>query len=125
SRIKALARSLGFDPVGITTAQPFEDAERIALDRLSRGLMDGLPWYHAQRVRRGTHPEATMSAARSIISVALAYDTPDLDAPTDAQPRGRVSRYAWGADYHRVMREKSKPLLAALREMGAEARFSF
>ena len=41
--IKEYAYSLGFDIVRITSAEEFPDAERIIKERISQGLMDGLP----------------------------------------------------------------------------------
>ena len=47
------ARELGFDLVGVASADSFSDHEAVALDRVRSGLMDGLPWYTEARVRRG------------------------------------------------------------------------
>ena len=92
NRVKALAREAGFDLVGITTAEPFDDAERIAVERLRAGLMDGLPWYHEARARRGCHPSELLPQARSIIALGLNYRTAPPPKPTDDRLRGRVSR---------------------------------
>ena len=51
--VKSLAAELGFDLVGVTSADPFYEAEEITLERVRAGLMDGLPWFHAARVKRG------------------------------------------------------------------------
>ena len=61
--VKSLAADLGFDLVGVTSADPFYEAEEIALQRVQDGLMDGLSWYHAARVKRGYQPAG--DAARS------------------------------------------------------------
>ncbi len=123
-RVKLLARKLGFDPVGITSAQPFSETEAVLVDRIRQGLMDGLPWFHESRVRRGCNPDAMLSGARSIISLALSYDTPEPATPDgDNELRGHVSRYAWGPDYHKVMERRVKTLVQGLQEMGGSARF--
>ena len=122
ARVKALARGLGFDPVGITSAAPFVEAERITLERLRAGMMDGLPWFHEQRVRRGARPEALLPGARSVVSLALPYHTPAPQVPEDGKPRGRVSRYAWAADYHKVIERRTKELTAAIKQLGGTAR---
>jgi epoxyqueuosine reductase len=123
-QIKELARSYGFDPVGITTADPFDDAERTIVERIREGLMDGLPWYYESRARRGCHPTEIMPQAVSIISVGLNYHTPALPEPSGAALRGRVSRYAWGRDYHKVFEQRLRALVRELRVLGGEsARF--
>ena len=61
--VKHYGRKLGFDIVGITTAEPFVPDERAAMQRIRDGLMDGLPWYTEERVRRATHPEVLLPGA--------------------------------------------------------------
>ncbi|CAI8023980.1 Epoxyqueuosine reductase, partial [Geodia barretti] len=75
--------------------------------------MDGLPWYNAARVRRGTEPEELLPDAKSIICLALNY----FPGPRkEAGPTGQIARYARGRDYHRVMKRKMRDLVAALNE---------
>ena len=71
--VKNLAVELGFDLVGVTSADPFTEAEEVTLERVRAGLMDGLPWYHAARVKRGCNPQEMLPGARSIIAVAMSY----------------------------------------------------
>ena len=115
--VQSLARELGFERVGITSADPFEQAKAIALERVRDGLMDGLPWYHEARVRRGAHPSGILPGARSIISLAMSYNVDDDPPPTVAPGlRGKVARYARGRDYHGVMQRRLKQLVASLSE---------
>ncbi len=112
--VKELARELGFDLVGIASAQAFVRDRQAALERVRQGLMDGLPWYSQSRVLRGTDPQALLPGARSIISVAMSYHVPE-EGQTNG-PRGRVARYAWGDDYHKVMKKKLKALAEGLSQ---------
>ncbi len=115
--VHALALELGFDRVGVTSAEPFEQAEAVALERVRDGLMDGLPWYHEARVRRGASPSDILPGARSIISLAMSYYVDD-DPPPDREPvlSGQVARYSRGRDYHGVMQRRLKQLVASLSE---------
>ena len=113
--VKAYASELGFDLVGITSADPFSEEEEIALSRVRDGLMDGLPWYHAARVKRGCNPKEILPGARSIIAVAMSYMADDTTQDTDTF-RGRVGRYAWGQDYHRVMEQRLKLFVQGLSQ---------
>src|SRR5262249_42559770 len=57
-------------------------------------------------------------AIRSVVSVGTSYRGPDEDPPasTPRTPRGRIARYARGADYHNVLGKKLRRLLGRLRE---------
>ena len=115
--VKDLAADLGFDLVGVTSADPFYEAEEVTLERVRDGLMDGLPWYHAARVKRGCRPEEMLPGARSIIAVAMSYMAeapPQIGESTPLQ--GKVARYAWGQDYHKVMERRLKLLAQRLSE---------
>ena len=115
--IKRYARELGFDSAGIASAAPFARDERAAVQRVRDGLMDGLPWYTEDRVRRANRPEVLLPGARSIISLAMSYLTGD--PRTDgAGPHGRVARYAWGADYHDVMKARLREFCEGLSRRG-------
>lgn len=111
SRLKAQAFGLGFDLAGIATLGPASTYAAFSdwLAQDFHGEMDYL--------RRGaelradtTRPEPGM---RSALVVALDYG--------GKQPDGPVSRYARGADYHRVMWDRLEAILAWLRaELGDE-----
>ena len=111
--VKRYARSLGFDIVGIASAEPFLRDEKAAVERVRAGLMDGLPWYTEERVRRATHPELLLQDARSIIAVAISYLTGEPD-PANGAPHGKIARYAWGDDYHGMIKARLKELAAGL-----------
>ena len=112
--VKDYALEVGFDLVGIAAADPFDGHKRVTLQRLRDGLMEGLPWFNQSRVERGADPQRLLPGARSIISVALSYHLPTNGA---SQPlEGRVARYAWGDDYHKVMKKRLKLYVRGLSE---------
>jgi epoxyqueuosine reductase len=120
--IKEQAYALGFDTVRITTAEGFPEAERIIKDRIARGLMDGLPWFTAERADVSCHPDALLPGAQSIIALGMVYLT---EQPEDLEdgvcnpydgPRGRIARYAWGDDYHDIIKPRLQQFAAWLRE---------
>ncbi len=119
SDIKDHAYSLGFDLVRVTTAEPFPEREATIKARIEQGLMNGLPWFTSERAETSCNPRALLPEARSVISLAIFYltDAPrDLTTPGD--PHGRISCYAWGEDYHEVIKAKLEQLAAYLREAG-------
>ena len=122
AQVKRAARDTGFDFVGVAAPDDFSDAEHATLDRIRSGLMDGLPWFHEARVKRGASPAKLLPGVRSILALGLSYHTPDpTPPPGDGALRGRVSRYAWGRDYHRVMERRAKALVASLEALGGGA----
>ena len=116
-RIREYALSLGFDLVRFTTADPMPDAEAALKERIAAGLMDGLDWFTAERAEVAANPCALLPTARSVIALGTFYLT---DAPRDettpGDPHGRLSCYAWGDDYHEVIRARLDALAAFIRE---------
>ncbi|MER3427439.1 MAG: tRNA epoxyqueuosine(34) reductase QueG [Pyrinomonas sp.] len=108
-RIKERALALGFHKVGIARAEPLL-AERARLeDWVRRGFHATMRWM-ARDAERRTDPHQLLPSARSVIATALNYYTPHEHA---ADPtRGKISRYAWGDDYHLVIEEKLRALLS-------------
>ena len=128
--VTAHARACGFDIVGVTTADDFVDDRAAALERIREGRMEGLPWYTESRVMRGTSPSELLPGARSIVCLGLSYwrdeDRPELarspaieetegagnDIPSETarteNKAGKVGRYAWVRDYHRVMKRRMR-----------------
>src|SRR6202165_2628308 len=114
--IKEYAYSLGFDMARITSAEAFPEAERVLQERISQGLMDGLPWFTSERAAVSCHPDALLPQAQSIITLAMFYLTQQPDELDDRAPRGRISRYAWGDDYHEIIKPKLQQFAAWLRD---------
>ena len=113
--IRRYAKELGFDVVGFTSAEPFLRDEAAAIERIRDGLMDGLPWYTEERVHRATHPKVLLEGARSVISLGISYNTGDPDE-SHGGPSGKVARYAWGDDYHQVIKDKLRRFVEGLQE---------
>ena len=120
-RVKECALELGFDLVGIASAEAFSEHESVTLQRIRAGLMDGLPWFTEARVRRGCDPQTLLPGARSIVTVGMSYYLHQEEPREGASPTGRVARYAWGDDYHKVIKERLRGLTDRLsEELGRE-----
>ncbi|MDR7544253.1 MAG: tRNA epoxyqueuosine(34) reductase QueG [Armatimonadota bacterium] len=115
--IKAKAREIGFDLVGMTTADPLPEAEAAYHRWLDGGMHAGMAYMAAHRDRIGD-PRKVRPEARSIIAVAMHYYAGE-PSPPDGDVRGRISRYAWGDDYHLVMERRLRDLAAFLTQRGA------
>lgn len=126
TRIKEYAYALGFDLARVTTAEALPETERVIKERIALGLMDGLPWFTAERATTSCQPDALLPGAQSIIALGMFYLTEQPAAANDDAPRGSISRYAWGSDYHEVIKPKLQTFAQWLREyardeLGAEA----
>ena len=106
----------GFDIVRVASADAFRRDEAAALKRIRDGHMDGYTWYTEERVRRANRPQELLEGAQSVISLALSYNTGEPDPP-DEQPRGKIARYAWGDDYHDVIKKRLREFAAKLPEI--------
>ncbi|MEC7884529.1 MAG: tRNA epoxyqueuosine(34) reductase QueG [Chloroflexota bacterium] len=114
-QVKECAYSLGFDIVGITGPEPFLSDERAALKRIDDGHINGYSWYTKDRVQKMNRPKLLLEGARSVISLAMSYLTTDPD--TSSTKTGRVARYAWGDDYHNVLKSKLREFCVKLESI--------
>jgi epoxyqueuosine reductase len=112
-RIKEKACSEGFEKVGIVRARAL-DVERDRLRQwLARGYHGEMAWM-ARELELRADPRKFFPAARSVVVVAKNYYTPTEH--TDDPATGKVSRYAWGDDYHEVVGAKLHSLLKGIKE---------
>lgn len=111
-RIKTKALEIGFTKVGIAAAGALIAERERLTDWLGRGLNGSMAWLEREPEKR-TDPRVLFPAARSVVVLALNYYTDHHHEP-DIE-KGKVSRYAWGDDYHDVVREKLNELLAWIR----------
>ena len=110
--IKRAAAELGFDRCGIAPAKEIPRAEFFR-EWLAKGYAGSMGYLHRHMDSR-IDIRAWLPAAQSVIVVALNYGQPMPPKPDD-RPRGRVAMYAWGEDYHVVVREKLEALVARMR----------
>lgn len=105
-RLKGRARDEGFDLVGIAAAGPARTSSALAT-WLSAG-MHGEMGYMDGTAEARSDPDNLLSGCRSVIAVAMSYHSslPESTAHPSDDGRAWVSRYAWGRDYHRVMKKR-------------------
>ena len=119
ARILENSRALGFDLCGVAPAGDFPELANLD-DWLARGYAGEMRYLHNPRRRSAS---LAMQDARSVIVCALNYNTSlpsSMEAPEQANqkagPRGWISRYAWGDDYHKILDEKLEALICTLRQ---------
>ncbi len=112
--VKSHALELGFDVVGVAAADRVRDASRLA-DWLKRGHHASMGWM-ADHFEKRVDPRELIPGCRSVVCVGLLYH----QAGNGPQPDGvAVATYAWGEDYHRVLKDKLHTLLDYGRALDA------
>ncbi len=115
-RIKRKAREMGFDLVGIAPAGPTLDA--LFYDHwIAGGLHGEMAYLAGRRGEMRSDVRSLMPSARSVICVGMVYNAPEpYSVEGVAADRGWISRYAWGTDYHSVMKARLLELAAWIRD---------
>ena len=112
--LKERASELGFGPAGVCPAVTPAGLHRFH-DWLAAGYA-GEMTYLADRADAYAHPEHVLEGVRSVLMLAMPYRT--VEPPAGVPPGwGRISRYAWGTDYHDLIRERLGLLATFLREL--------
>ena len=118
-RVKAIAHDCGFELAGIAPVSPLDD---MAFYRIWRdaGYAGQMRYLTDRRGELRADPRNLLPSARSIICVGMIYHTPlPLSVELEDPELGWISRYAWGEDYHDVMRSRLDALAARLRQESA------
>jgi epoxyqueuosine reductase len=115
AEIKRLAHDCGFELAGVTPAVPLPDDSRRYLDWMDRGMAGAMGYLTDRRATIRTDPKLLLASARSIICVGKLYNGPEARSTEISEAGvGWISRYAWGGDYHDVMRRGLERLAAKL-----------
>ena len=108
--IKSRAAETGFDLCGVARAIRYPRLARLA-EWIERGFAGDMVYLTASLHER-LDPASVLPHARSVVCVALVYNTdqPYSNTMTSAD-RAAIARYAWGDDYHDVLRSKLRPFV--------------
>jgi epoxyqueuosine reductase len=107
SSIKSTAYSLGFELVGIAPIGPFDETHFYP-EWLDRGYAGEMNYLERQKTAR-LQPGSILPGAKSVIVCAMNYNTARPYTRFD-RLRAWVSRYAWGQDYHEILKGKMREL---------------
>ncbi len=120
AQLKELAHACGFELAGITAAAPIHDFERFETWRQD-GFAGEMGYLTDRRGDLRSDPRNLLATAQSILCVGKLYNTPYPYSTEMPDPdHGWISRYAWGADYHDVMRRGLELLVQRIAEMHPE-----
>lgn len=114
-RLKAEARRLNFDFVGVASAVAPPSYPRF-LDWIDQGRAASMDYLERRKDARA-HPSGVLEGVRSIVAAGFVYG--DKTGPTDDPGRGKIARYARGKDYHHVLWKRLESLLEWLNREAA------
>ncbi len=118
SRIRAEARRLGFFKVGVAPAGALPENRRfetwLAQD------MHGEMAYMKRQSEKRRNPSLVLEGVRSIVVLAMNYHSEE--SPAESPLKGKISRYAWGSDYHPLMKGRLDSLMTFIRREEPQAR---
>lgn len=110
AQVKQTAQSLGFSYCGIAKAAPLDEDARRLEQWLNKG-MHGNMQYMERHFDLRVDPTKLVPGAKSVITLLLNY----FPAQQQREDAPKISKYAYGNDYHEVIREKLNAFLAALK----------
>ena len=117
-QIKLKAYELGIHKVGISKAEALTtEAEHLKV-WLNRGHQASMQWMEKNLDKR-SDPREIVHGAESVISIAVNYYTPAEHNPTNAE--GKISRYAWGDDYHIHVTKRIQLLFDCIKQLAPES----
>ncbi|WP_089684962.1 tRNA epoxyqueuosine(34) reductase QueG [Catalinimonas alkaloidigena] len=110
--IKERAHALGFAACGVSTAD-FLEEEAPRLEHWLRQQQHGQMAYMANHFDKRLDPRKLVDDAKSVVSLLFNY-FPKEELPTDGTYK--IARYAYGTDYHFVIKDKLRALMAYIEE---------
>jgi len=115
AQVRSLACECGFDLAGITSTDPVGEAGYFQ-EWLAQGYAGEMGYLKGRRAQMRGDVRTLLPSARSTLCLGLVYNAP---LPYSTQwsdlERGWISRYAWGDDYHDILRIKMQRLVERLR----------
>ena len=114
--VRTLARECGFELAGVARAEPAEDVPRYR-QWVAAGHAGEMGYLTDRRAALREDPRDLLPSAQSVVCVGKLYQTPwPHTTRFHGEDRGWISRYAWGEDYHDVMRRGLQQLTARIAE---------
>ncbi len=113
-KLKAIAKEIGIQVIGVTDAEPFDDLMPFLQRYYEEGRASGFEY---PVVEQRIDAKTLLADAQSLISIAVPYITQETRTVSrPKEPRGMVSVYSWGNDYHRILRDKLQHVAKKIEE---------
>ena len=113
------AKAVGFDLIGFAKAEILENETERLGNWLRNGYQAGMD-YMEKNFDKRKDVNNILSGAKSVISLGLNYHTEEKYSEEKSNQVGKISRYAWGKDYHLVIWKMLNELESSLKEIDPE-----
>ncbi len=118
--VKSLASECGFELAGVASAEPIPEGDWYQ-EWVRRGMAGEMAYLTDHRATMRADLRSLLPSVRSVVCVGKLYNVPEPYSNNFQQSdRGWISRYAWGQDYHRVMRKALRRLAGKLSAVSEE-----
>lgn len=117
-RIKKTAKKAGFELVGIAKAEPLPEEFQRYEEWIASGYHATMQYMERNLEKRRDIREI-LPGAESVIVVGLSYHTPYQHQY--AEDQGKISRYAWGTDYHEILPVKMQEIVSVISAINPES----
>lgn len=107
-----IAKKYGFDLVGFAAAANLGKEIKMLNEWLAKGFHAGME-YMIRNIDKREDIKKILSSAKSVISLGMNYNTSAIHS--NYEGKGKVSRYAWGKDYHLIIWEKLDKIIEGLK----------
>ena len=111
-----LAKSVGFDLVGISEANVLKNHIKNSLAAYELNYLDGMPWINRERLIKGGSPNQLLLNPKSVIVVGVNYKKHKHETFSTSNAKGRIAMYAQWEDYHLVIKNMLKEYKEILQE---------
>ncbi len=119
-QVKRAALESGFELAGIASAEPSSDYARYQ-EWVANGMAGEMSYLTDHRGGIREDARNLLPSAKSILCVGKLYNSPyPYSTRFHDEERAWISRYAWGSDYHEILREGLIEVAARLRELASE-----
>lgn len=109
-----VAEDYGFDLVGFSAASQLDEEVKKLNEWLNAGYHAGMD-YMQKNLNKRKNVREILPSAKSVISLGVNYYTPEKHS--NEENKGKVSRYAWGKDYHLIIWEKLDNVVSELKNL--------
>jgi epoxyqueuosine reductase len=117
-QIKSKAIELGFHKVGIAKAEALTIEAEHLKEWLGRSYQASMQWME-KNIEKRIDPREIVPNAQSVICVAINYYTPVQHSQNTGE--GKISRYAWGDDYHILVTKRIEMLFECIKQLAPES----
>lgn len=108
-----IAKEFGFDLIGFAEVKDLNLESSRLTEWLNEDYHAGMD-YMTRNLDKRKDVKKILASAKSVISLGLNYYTPEKHS--EEKSKGKVSRYAWGKDYHLIIWEKLDSIISELKE---------